>query len=202
MTSRPAARRGTKSKGPDWKSILPWKELEEGEVRSQNRATDGAISTVGQDAQSHRSAGARGTEAVIEPRNVSIYEDAAQFGKPGRLVSWMGRQNGELVSWEKTGAEAQAYIEEIVKAPEKPAAETIWYGRWRGTRLVWLPDRETVPWPPPEEVLAGRWYNVWNEAAERIEVKPLPDSWKAGEAEPDDGWGPQHVHPPARASPD
>ena len=137
-----------------------------------------------------------------EARNVSIYEDAAQFGKPGRLVSWMGRRNGELVSWEKTGAEAQAYIAEIVKAPEKPAAETIWYGRWRGTRLVWLPERETVPWPPPEEVLAGRWYNVWDEAAEKIEVKPLPDSWKAGEAEPDDGWGPQHVHPPSRASPD
>ena len=118
----------------------------------------------------------------------------------GSLPDGTGREGKARTA----GEEAQAYIKEITQpGTQTPATETIWYGWWRGTHLVWLPDRETVPWPPPEEVLRGRWYTVWNEETGAIEVRPLPESWKAGDPEPDDGWGfTAGLKPPARASPE
>ncbi len=131
------------------------------------------------------------------PDRISIHENSTLLGREGepeRVVAFARPGNADA-SWEKTGAAAEEYIRELVQG-EKPDVEFMWYGHWRETHFERIAGRDNVPWPPPEEMVSGRWYAVWDEEARGLKVKPLPDTWQTGDPEPPDGWGPN-----SRASP-
>ncbi len=131
------------------------------------------------------------------PDRISIHENSKSIGREGpseRIVAF-ARPGVSSASWEKTGAEADEYIRELVQG-DKPGVEFMWYGHWRGTHFERIAGRDNIPWPPPEEMVSGRWYAVWDEELRDIKPKPLPDTWQTGDPEPPDGWGPN-----SRASP-
>ncbi len=133
-------------------------------------------------------------DAPPPPDRISIHENGKLIGQEGRIVEF-ARPGYPDASWEKTGAAADEYIRELVGG-EKPGVEFMWYGHWRGTHFERIAGRDNIPWPPPEEMISGRWYAVWDEEKRDLRVKPLPDSWQTGDPEPPDGWGPN-----SRASP-
>ncbi len=136
-------------------------------------------------------------DAPPPPDRISIHENSNSIGREGpseRIVAF-ARPGVSSESWEKTGAEADEYIRELASG-EKPGVEFMWYGHWRTTHLERIAGRDNIPWPPPEEMISGRWYAVWDEESRDIKPKPLPDSWQTGDPEPPDGWGPN-----SRASP-
>ncbi len=163
ITGRGRAAKERKSKGPDWKAILPWQQ----------------------------------DDAPPPPDRISIHENSKSIGREGpseRVVAF-ARPGVSSESWEKTGAEADEYIRELVQG-DKPGVEFMWYGHWRTTHLERIAGRDNIPWPPPEEMISGRWYAVYDEELRDLRAKPLPDSWQTGDPEPPDGWGPN-----SRASP-
>ena len=133
-------------------------------------------------------------DAPPPPDRISIHENGKLIGQEGRVVEF-ARPGVSSESWEKTGAEADEYIRELVQG-EKPGVEFMWYGHWLTTHLERIAGRDNIPWPPPEEMVSGRWYAVYDEELRDLRVKPLPDSWQTGDPEPPDGWGPN-----SRASP-
>ncbi len=133
-------------------------------------------------------------DAPPPPDRISIHENGALIGQEGRVVEF-ARPGVSSESWEKTGAEADEYIRELVQG-EKPGVEFMWYGHWLTTHLERIAGRDNIPWPPPEEMVSGRWYAVYDEELRDLRVKPLPDAWQTGDPEPPDGWGPN-----SRASP-
>ncbi len=136
-------------------------------------------------------------DAPPPPDRISIHENSKSIGRDGpaeRIVAF-DRPGVSSESWEKTGAEADEYIRELVRG-EKPGVEFMWYGHWLTTHLERIAGRDNIPWPPPEEMISGRWYAVWDEELRDIKPKPLPDTWQTGDPEPPDGWGPN-----SRASP-
>ena len=136
-------------------------------------------------------------DAPPPPDRISIHENSKSIGREGpseRIVAF-ARPGVSSASWEKTGAEADEYIRELASG-DKPGVEFMWYGHWRGTHFERIAGRDNIPWPPPEEMVSGRWYAVWDEELRDIKPKPLPDTWQTGDPEPSDGWGPN-----SRASP-
>ena len=136
-------------------------------------------------------------DAPPPPDRISIHENSKSIGREGpseRIVAF-DRPGVSSESWEKTGAEADEYIRELVQG-DKPGVEFMWYGHWRATHFERIAGRDNIPWPPPEEMVSGRWYAVYDEELRDLRVKPLPDTWQTGDPEPSDGWGPN-----SRASP-
>ncbi len=96
-------------------------------------------------------------DAPPPPDRISIHENSALIGwegTPERVVAF-ARPGDSSASWEKTGAEADEYVRELVQG-DKPGVEFMWYGHWPETHFVRIAGRDTIPWPPPEEMVSGR----------------------------------------------